>query len=205
MVAGQTGRWGTLLPNNLAAGIRRIESRDGQSGAVLSVFTATNGQRPTTLLGNGTNAIGIRVPGPAASGFTHWQARHFSLSEMATGGIGSPVGAPAGDNISNLLKYAFAMNPFDPDRDGLPTIDIVDFGGQQRLKFQYRRLTGLHGLAYEIGISNTLGVWTNAEASLLPIEESTPGPSPGTENVSRYLPLQPNQPQQFLRMGIRQQ
>ena len=33
---------------------------------------------------------------------------------------------------------------------------------------------------------------------------ATPGPSPGTEKVSRYLPLQSNQPQRFLRMGIRQ-
>ena len=114
------------------------------------------------------------------------------------------VGQASGRICTNRIEYAFAMDPFDPDRDGLPSTDIVEVGGQKRLKFQYRRLTGLHGVTYEIGISNALGGWTNAEASLLPIEESTPGPSPGTENVSRYLPLQPNQPQQFLRMGIRQ-
>jgi hypothetical protein len=190
-VAGQTGRWGTILPNGLTAGVRRIETRDGTSAAALATLIAPDGLRGTRALAGGMSAVGIHVPAPGATGFAQWQARHFLLSELAPGGIGHANGSPAGDGVANLLKYGFAMNPFSPDRSGLPTCSLVNDGGEKRLRFQFRRLTGEHGLNYRLRVSNNLAFWSDAEPLLLPGEQTTPSEMPGAETVIRYLPVQP--------------
>ena len=183
-----------MLPNNLASGIRRIEARAGQTGALISAFLAADAHRPTTGLAGGTNAVGIHFPGPAASGFAHWQARHFSLVELALPAIGGANGTPAGDGVSNLLKYAFGMPPFNSSRKGLPVASLQNIGGNPVLQFQYQRLTGPHGLGYHLEISDALSGWMDAETSLLPTEETQPA-TDGTEKVSRFLPVPPDQPE----------
>ncbi|MFP4191151.1 MAG: chitobiase/beta-hexosaminidase C-terminal domain-containing protein [Candidatus Hydrogenedentota bacterium] len=40
----EAGRWGTLLPNDLAEGVRRIEERDVADGSVARVLTSEDGQ-----------------------------------------------------------------------------------------------------------------------------------------------------------------
>ncbi|MFO7776337.1 MAG: chitobiase/beta-hexosaminidase C-terminal domain-containing protein [Candidatus Hydrogenedentota bacterium] len=42
-VWNQDGRWGTLLPNDLAEGVRRIEERDLTDGSVVGVLTSEDG------------------------------------------------------------------------------------------------------------------------------------------------------------------
>lgn len=59
------GSWATLIPNSLATGVRRIEERDGRTGAIVRTITdadgiwgATNTADPT----GGTSALSFETP-----------------------------------------------------------------------------------------------------------------------------------------------
>jgi hypothetical protein len=198
-VAGQTGRWGAIVPNGLASGMRRIEVRDLLTGAVLSSFTSPDGHRPTSGLATGASATGIRVPDPAAHGFPQWQARTFSLAEISTPSIGGANGDPDADGVSNLLEYAFDLPPFANSRSGLPGLTLT---GQTEALFRYRRRTDDHGLLYQEQISSALGSWQPAAGAWTGSEETTPNPGGASETVTRLLPVLPGQSPRFLRLSV---
>lgn len=201
-VAGQAGRWGTILPNGLVNGVRRVETRNGVSGAIMATLSASDGIRGTRNLAGGLAPVAIHVPAPGASGFAHWQAKNFVLDDLMLGGSGLPDASATGDGVANLLKYAFAIDPFAIDRSGLPTSSLVDVGGEKRLRFQFRRLTGAHGLNYRLLVSDQIGIWTDAEASLLPGEQVMPSESPNVEIVTRELPLPSGESKRFLKLEV---
>ena len=201
-VAGQGGRWGTIIPNNLTNGVRRLEARDRTSGALVSSFTSPDGLPATGNADFGTNSRSVLFPGPTAHGFTRWQARHFALNDLQPGGPGTAHATPASDGMTNLMKYAFGLKPLERGSSAMPVSQIIQVSGQKRLQYQFRRLTGQHGLNYQIQISNTLGAWSNAESSLLPGETILSSPTPDTETVMRQLPITPGIPERFLRLHI---
>ncbi len=49
-----------------------------------------------------------------ATGFQAWQNLHFDGSQLADPAISGPDASPAGDGISNLLKYASGIEPWAP-------------------------------------------------------------------------------------------
>jgi hypothetical protein len=198
-VAGQAGRWGAIVPNGLVSGVRRIEERDLLTGVVSASFTSPDGHRPTSGLATGASATGIRVPGPATRGFTHWQARTFSLAEISTPSIGGASGDPDADGVSNLLEFAFDLPPFANSTSGLPGITLT---GQTEALFRYRRRTDDHGLLYQEQISSTLGSWLPAASAWTGSEETTPNPGGTSETVTRRLPISPGQSPRFLRMAV---
>lgn len=200
--AGQPGRWGTMLPNFLPTGLGRLEIHELTHGTVISSLSLPAGQGPTTGLHSGLLPVGIHVPGPSANSFTRWQAERFLLGEMSPGGTGAPAASPVGDGISNLLKFAFAMDPFSPIRDGLPVAEPVHVNGTPCLAFQFRRRTDAHGLDYRVESSTTATGWTDATPLLLPGEVLGNSPQVGTETVTRHLPIDPQGPRRFLRLRI---
>lgn len=198
-VAGQTGRWGAIVPNGLASGVRRIEERDPLTGAVFSSFNSTDGHRPTSGLATGASATGIRVPDPAAHGFPQWQARTFSLAEISTPSIGGANGDPDADGVSNLLEFAFDLPPFANSTSGLPGLTLT---GQTEVLFHYRRRTDDHGLLYQEQISSALGSWQSAAGAWTGSEETTPNSGGASETVTRRLPVLPGQSRRFLRLSV---
>lgn len=64
-VAGREGRWGSLIPNALASGLRRVEERSLLDGEILGVATSANGFGETTNSGGGLNPVFIDTAGGA--------------------------------------------------------------------------------------------------------------------------------------------
>lgn len=122
-VAGQAGRWGTLVPNGLAAGVRRFEVRDRTSGAVVTAFVAPDGHGLTTGLATGVGATGIRIP--AGGGFDRWQALRFDLTALADAGVGGADGDPDEDGMGNFLEYVLGGDPLTADREVLPQFAVM--------------------------------------------------------------------------------
>jgi hypothetical protein len=56
-VNGQAGAWGTVIPNNLPNGIRRVEQRSLSDGSILSFSTSANGLWGTTQTVNPTGSV----------------------------------------------------------------------------------------------------------------------------------------------------
>lgn len=200
-VAGQTGRWGTILPNGLATGARRIEERDLASGAVVSVFSSPDGILPTQNLSGGLLAAGIRVPSATASPFSRWQSARFDLAALGDPVRGGPAGDPDGDGLSNLLEFAFGRDPLTGDREGLPSLEIEP-GPTGRIVFRHRRLLGNHGLDYRIEHCTVLAGWQDAAGIWSGPEETQPNPDGITETVTRRVDLPAGQERGFFRVRI---
>jgi hypothetical protein len=199
MVAGWTGRWGTIIPNHLATGVRRVEERDGVNGGIVSVFTSPDGNRPSTGLAAGLQPTGMRIPAAGAGGFDLWQAARFSLAELGSPGVGGASGDADGDAVTNLLEYAFGMDPLVPAQTGLPGATIETGSGPSReLAFRYRRRMGDHGLSYLVEISPNASQWQPWTGT----EETAPNPDGVSETVTRRLPLAPEEPRRFLRLRV---
>ena len=121
-VAGRPGRFGSILPNLLPAGVRRFEHRDRLSGQVLSVFTAPEGHELSTGLASGGQSTGIRFPASNA-GFARWQALRFPLAQLDDPAHGGPAGDPDADGLENTLEYVLGGDPAAADPTIAPRLD----------------------------------------------------------------------------------
>jgi hypothetical protein len=202
-VLGQTGRWGTILPNDLSAGIRRIEERDGVTGAIVGANVFAQGHPLTTLMSGGSSALSLLVPAPAGSPFAHWQASRFILADLqTTTTAGAAQSDPDGDGVTNLLEFAFGMNPFVSSREGLPKLDWEDDNGSRKIVFRYRRLLGNHGLSYVAETSHTLEPWIDATSVWTGEEEVLTNPDGITETITRRKPMADPEHAEFFRMKV---
>ena len=86
----------------------------------------------------------------------------FSLAAWLAnnGATGGELGNPANDGVSNLLKYAFNMNPLVPNRSGLPMVGTVTSGGSQYLSVTYTTQPLAGDLTYSVQASTDLVNWT---------------------------------------------
>ena len=158
-VSGRAGRWGTLIPNGLHAGIRRIEERDRESGAIVSVYTASAGILPTALARSGRDAVGIRVPSDAAGEYAFWQARHFTLAELADPAVAGPFADADGDGLENLLKHALGLDLFENAATALPDLRVETINKDEVLVVGYRRLLQRSHLEFVLEVSVDLTKW----------------------------------------------
>lgn len=90
--------------------------------------------------------------------FMLWQQLHFAAdSDDPT--IAGPDADPSGDRVSNLLKYAFGLDPQVTSQDGVPTVEMT--GDQVTLVFT--RVPSATDLAYIAEWSTDLIDWQETE------------------------------------------
>ena len=66
--------------------------------------------------------------------FAQWRSLHFANpADLANDAISGPAASPAGDGISNLLRYAHGVGPLAPISALLPVLVAAENG-----EFQYR-------------------------------------------------------------------
>jgi hypothetical protein len=203
VVAGQSGRWGAIIPNLLPGALQRVEQRDLLTGGIVSTFASEHGILPTANPTNGGQAIGLNIPGAGASAFVLWQSRFFSLDQLDNPALGGVVGDADSDGIANLLEYAFGFNPLHPETEGLPVATLETFNGSPHLVFRHRRLIGNHGLEYLIQISDNANIWQDAAGAWAGNEETIANSDGLTETVTRRLPILPSSAHRFLRLRVR--
>ena len=79
--------------------------------------------------------LALVVSSQAAS-FVEWQLARFSQAELLDPAISGEHANPAGDGLSNWLKYAFDLDPHVPSIEGAPAAQFV--GGALALNFFHR-------------------------------------------------------------------
>src|SRR5438477_6411735 len=81
----------------------------------------TSHASPTRLTALTIAALISLIPSGGADTYSDWKARVFSASEQSDPAIsGETALSPAGDGIATLLKYAFALDPYEEGSFGLP-------------------------------------------------------------------------------------
>jgi hypothetical protein len=201
-VIGQTGRWGTLIPNLLSNGVMRFEERSLATGEVVAVFASPTGNRPTTGLAMGSTPVGLWLPGTDASGFDRWLASRYPLPELRDPAVGGASSDRDNDGTINLLEYAFGMDPDQSSTAGLPNAVVESVAGVSQLVFRYRRLIGDSGMNYAVETSPDMLLWEDAAGAWLSPPEAQPNADGITETVTCRMGVEISHPLRFCRVRV---
>jgi hypothetical protein len=151
---------------------------------------AANGVNVTA--GNTTANTNITLNVSSAA----WAATYFTSGQLADPTISGETANPAHDGVSNLLKYAFNLNPLLPARNGLPVTATTTSGGSQYLTITYTTQPQANDLTYSVQVSTNLVTWTAltataaATSSPVTVTDTTPL-SPGIRRFLRVVVIGP--------------
>lgn len=131
--------------------------------------------------GGGTTIGNTITYGQALSPSQIWQAAKFGND------AGNPLIAgfsanPTGDGVSNLLKYAFGLDPHVASSAGLP---VMALGGGS-LSITYTKVLSATDLLYSVEWSSDLATW-----SAVGITEQTTGGNATTQQILATAPSGP--------------
>lgn len=114
--------------------------------------------------GTGTLTLTLTVQTPYAA----WQGTYFTAAELKDSNVSGPQANPAGDGISNLMKYALNLNPKVNGAAGLPKVSMTTTGGQIYLTLTYTKVLAATDLTYTPEVSGDLQAWA-AGSSLVTV------------------------------------
>jgi glucuronoarabinoxylan endo-1,4-beta-xylanase len=128
------------------------------SGSTFPLGTTTVTTSATDAAGNSASQTFTVTVTPAPDPFAIWAAGQFTAQELADPEISGPNATPAGDGLSNLLKYALGLPAKTPSTSG---ILLAESNGTWFLT--YDRPANRPDLVYQVEISTDAGdqSWTN--------------------------------------------
>jgi hypothetical protein len=109
--------------------------------------------------------------------YAYWRNEHFTGGDRVDEAVSGPEATPVSDGISNIMRYAHGVGPYDPVLHLLPV--LVKDGGSHEFRFRFD--PALTDLVWKVKASNTLGTWAST------LFDSTVGPVPPLE--SGWLPV----------------
>ncbi|WP_175414791.1 PQQ-dependent sugar dehydrogenase [Nibricoccus aquaticus] len=104
------------------------------------------------LLSKSDGMIRRLVAGPTA-----WQVANFNAVELGQPSVSGDAADPDGDGVSNLLEYAFDLNPRVSSAALLPQAVVIDGATKLRLEFERMRSE----LTYVVEVSTDLVSWND--------------------------------------------
>ena len=164
---------------------------------------------------SGTFSLGISASNIAGTGiatltlsllptpYQAWQGVVFSPNQQANPALSSDLATPAGDGISNLMKYALHLNPLTNGVSGLPVESSVNISSSNYLTLTYTKVLAATDLTYTVQISTDLQTW-NSGASYTTTTSATNNPDGITQSVTvqSLVPLSNGSPRQFIRLQV---
>ena len=127
--------------------------------------------------------------------FTSYRLRNFATEELAAPATSGTSATPAGDGVSNILKYAFGLEAKNPANPGLLPSASLDTNGVFTLAHEER--FGAADLTYATEASTDLLTWTTPV-----IETSRSNVVDGFSVVTARADLAPGAPRVFLRVKV---
>lgn len=116
-----------------------------------------------------------------------WRQHNFTTEQSNDSAISGPTATPAGDGVSNLLKYAFNLPPLEPTTSPIPA--PVATGDTLTLAFEAIRPE----LTYTVEVSTDLTTWSTDGVTL---QEND------TQRIATYSTT--GVPRAFLRIRVTQ-
>ena len=185
-------------------------SGGGNSIDSAGLFNAATAGGPSTVtarIGSLSGSTSVTVTGTTGSSgttYSAWVARYFTVAEQSDAAISGPGATPAGDGISNLLKYALGLAPKLNGVAGLPRAGTVGVGTQSYLCLSYTRALAASELVYSVEASADLLTWS-AGSDVTATVSTTPSADGTTQSVTvRDLTAQSTSTRRFLRLKVSQ-
>lgn len=168
----------------------------GENGYVFSHWSGRNAWGNSNPLSLPVGAD-LEIVAVFGSPWVAWLETHFSKEERDNPAIVAPDADPNGTGISNLLMFAFGIDPENPDLKLLPSMQTNETG----ILLQFRRKTADSGIEYHVDYSTDLTTWGPADERIE--EVSTDDNDDGTETVLLRL-LAEGDPRFFVKLRIEQ-
>lgn len=168
----------------------------GENGDIFSHWNGKNAwgtENPLTLQVGSDLEIGAVF----VSAWEQWIEENFTESGQADPSFIAPDADPFGQGISNLLNFAFGLDPRQPDRTLLPAVTINATG----IVLTFRRLQINPDLDYIIEYSSDLNSWSS-DPQLIEEISATPN-GDGAETVTVHVSADGNQ-RLFVRLLVEQ-
>lgn len=113
-----------------------------------------------TNIGGTTFGSILPIIGMSAQSFSAWQIENFGV-DASNDLIGGPNADPSGDGVSNLLKYAFLLDPNIRSQEGLPVVG----GDGSVVSITYTRLLNTTELIYTAEWSQDMVNWNSVDVT----------------------------------------
>jgi len=143
------------------------------AGTTTAAISAAN------VSGTASASITITIVSPTYAGR---QNKWFTQAQLADPTVSGETDAPAGDGISNLLKYALNLNPFANDSSEMPAGSLLMIGGSNYLTLTYTQNLFATDITYTPQVSSDLVNWNSGSAFVAPLTV-TPNADGLTETV----------------------
>ena len=141
----------------LGGGLSLNSSTGLISGTPNIAGTFSLGISASNLVGTGSATLLLTLQ----SAYQSWQASVFTTGQLSIPAVSSDLATPAGDGISNLMKYALHLNPLMNGVSGLPVESIVNISGNNYLTLAYTKVIVATDLTYTVQISTDLQTWNS--------------------------------------------
>ncbi|MDG2323090.1 MAG: lamin tail domain-containing protein, partial [Akkermansiaceae bacterium] len=137
---------------------------------------------------------GVANPLPHSNAYASWSRGYFSEAELADPAVSGPLADASGDGVSNLMKYAFGVDPKKQGGNGDVSVEIDG----ESVTLNFSRLEKTPDITVTVDVSSDLVDWST-QASLT---EATSN-ADGTEDVIFESPFVVSaRDQQFLRIRV---
>lgn len=136
--------------------------------------------------------------------YAAWQSEYFTAAELNNPSISGPNAAPAGDGITNLMKYALGLSPKASGTAGMPTVSATTTGGKNYLTLTYLQALTATDITYTVEISPDLVSWSSGANSTVVVSTSSNPDGKTRTVVMRDLTAQTGAARRFMRLAVSQ-
>ena len=163
-----------------------------QTGTFSSIISASN------AIGSGSATLTITVRLPLDA----WRNRHFTDTEQLDESISGHKACPAGDGISNLMKYALNLDPWVNGQNSLPVAAPMAIASDKFLTLQYTRPISATDIDYSVEVSGDMQTW-RAGGGITSIVSITNNPDGITQTiVVQDITSMNAAPKRFIRLKV---
>jgi hypothetical protein len=198
--AGTTFQWSKNGVGNLTDGSNMV----GTATDTFDRYPYETGDAGTyTLTGTGPDGpASVAVPIVNGQSFADWISHYYPAAGNNQNIVGSDA-SPLGDGISNIIKYAFGIDPTQPltnaDRARFASVNRVIAGSSNRMELNFTLNPAATDIAFGFEVASTVsGPWEEVESQDLVVTES--GSVNGRE-VTVLLPPVSDE-QQYYRVNL---
>ena len=150
----------SYLATGLVAGLTLDSNTGILSGTPGVSGTFSLGISAVNLAGTGSATLTLTLQ-PGIPPEQSWGATVFTSTQLLNPSISSDLATPAGDGITNLMKYALHLNPFVNGVNGLPVQSITTISGTNYLTLTYTKVIAATDLTYTVQVSTDLQTWNS--------------------------------------------
>jgi hypothetical protein len=150
--------------------------------------------------GAGPHSIEFSATPSANVTFSAWELEEFGSVFAAESAQAADTADPAGDGITNLMKYALGLNPFVQGVANLPAVAVENIGGTSYLTLTFVCPNPQPtDITYNVETTTDLsGSWTPAEmVSGYPVDNGN-----GTETVKEQSVQPETSLNEFIRLRV---